>query len=396
MTQLVDRNGKASEINLSLDDYKAAYAEGLSLPQYLNLKYADDTDSDKYGTPFEQALASNGLFLHSDKQTGIRPPTIKAVLDGTVGINMGPITRPDGSQATTLAGRLLFPAVIEQMIASQLEDDTTSYEGAFNTMVASTFNSTSPRVDQPIINLTAPRAYRSQPIAQMSEPPAMASISLSEKSFRLPTLSIGIEISAEAQQASTLDLVGIALREQANAERVAIIDEAIVNMVNGDVDLGMSALSGENADEYDTSISANGVITNKAWIKWLRKDWKKMTITHIICDLDAYLALESRTGRPVVADASSEAFLTSTPSLMLPGIPNAVRVFPVESELLGANTIIGIDSSKAIRRVIYTGAQYSAIEEFVLRKSTAMRFDFSLNYFRLIDQAWKKLLLINS
>lgn len=393
-TQIRDKNGTATEITLSLDDYKDAYAKGLSLSQHINLKF--DTDSEKYGTPFAQALASNGLYLVADKTTGLAPPSMDAVLEGRAEFNMGPITRPDGSAAQTLAGRLLFPAVIEQMIASQLDADTASYEGAFNSMVASTFNASSPRVDQPIINLTAPRAFRSQPISQLAEPPAMASISLSEKSFRLPTFAIGIEISREAQAASTLDLVALALREQANAERVAIIDEAIKKMVDGDTDLGMAALSNENADVYDSSIAANGVITNKAWIKWLRKDWQKMTITHVIGDLDGFLALEARTGRPVVTDNTGNAFLTSLPAMMLPGIPNAVQFFPVDTAILGANVMVGIDKSRAIRRVIYTGAQYNAVEEFVLRKSTAMRFDFSLSYFRLLDAGWKKLSLINT
>lgn len=391
MTQIIDAQGRATEINLSLDDWNSALKQGLSLPQYLNQKYP--TDANKYGTAFEQALASNGMFLNTDKHTGLKPPSMKDVLDGSIDIAMGPITRPDGNNAQSLAGRLLFPAVVEQMITSQLDDDSSSYEGAFNQMVATTFNSDSPRVDQPIINLTAPRGVRSQPIAQLSEPPAMVTITLSEKTFRLPTHSIGIEFSNESAQAATLDLVGIALREQANAERVAIIDEAIKKMVDGDVDLGMSALSAETAQSYDSAITNAGEITNKAWVKWLRKDWKKMTITHVMCDLDTYLALEAREGRPVMTQNTGDAFLTSMPSLMLPGIPNAVQVFPIETALLGANTLVGIDSSKAIRRVVHTNAQYSAVEEFVLRKSTAMRFDFSLNYFRLIDQAWKRLTL---
>lgn len=391
MTQIIDRQGTAQEVNLTVDDYRIAMEQGLTLPQYLNTKF--DTDAEKYGTPFEQAMASNGMFLRADRHTGLKPPSMKDVLNGNVDIAMGPLTRPDGNNAQTLTGRLLFPAVVLEMIESQLSNDTSSYEGVFNRTVATTLNADSPRVDQPIINLTAPRGVRSQPIAQMSEPPAMVSITLSEKSFRLPTVSLGIEISQEAQRASTLDLVSIALREQAAAERSAIIDESIKKMVDGDVDLGMTALSAETAQSYDSAISTAGVITNKAWIKWLRKDWQKMTIDWVFCDLDTYLALESRAGRPTVNDDNGNAKLTSLPSLALPGIPNMVNVFPVETALLGANTMVGIDSSKAIRRVVYAGAAYSAIEEFVLRKSTAMRFDFSLSYFRLIDQGWKKLTL---
>jgi len=393
MTQIVDKNGLAQEVNLSMDDYAAAFKQNLSLPQYLNQKYGAQTDPEKYGTPFEQALASNGLFLTADNRTGIKPPSMKDVLGGLADINMNAIIRPDGSQAQTLTGRLLFPAAVLEMIASELTTDETSYQATFNQMIATTFNSDSPRVDQPIINLTAPRGVRSQPISQLALPPSMVSITLSETSFRLPTISLGIEFSNESLQASTLDLVGIALREQAAAERAAIIDEAIYNMVYGDTDLGMSALTPEDVKDYDSALDADGEISNKAWIKWLRKDWKKMTIDWAMMDLDSFMAIEKRSDRPVVTDNTGNAYLTSLPLMSLPGIPNVVRVFPVETATIGANTIVGIDSTKAIRKVTYVGATYQAIEEFVLRKGTAMRFDFSENYFRLIDQGWKMLTL---
>jgi len=282
------------------------------------------------------------------------------------------------------------------MVESQLSDDNTAYEGVFNRMIATTINVDSPRVDQPIINLTAPRAVRSQPIAQLSEPPAMVTITLSEKSFRLPTFSIGLEIAEEAQRASTLDLVGISLREQALAERAAVIDESISKMIDGDTDLGMTALSANLITAYDSTIATSGVITNKAWVKWLREYWKKMSIDWVFCDLDVYLAIEGRSGRPIVTEDDGTGRITSLPSLALPGIPDRVNFFPVETSLIGANTMVGIDSSKAIRKVVYTGAAYSAIEEFVLRKSSALRIDYSIGYFRLFDEGWKKTTLTTS
>jgi hypothetical protein len=396
MTQIVDRaTGLAQDVKLTVEDYQAAFDAGLTFPQYLNNKF--DTDEDKHGTAFEQALASNNMFLRSDRVSGIRPPSMKDVLSGSVNINMGPVVRPDGSNTQSLAGRLLFPAVVLEMIDSELRVDSTSYEGVFNSMIATTANVDSPRVDQPIINLTAPRAVRSQPIAQLSAPPAMVSITLSEKSFRLPTFSIGMEISDEAQQAATLDLVGIALREQAAAERAAMIDEGIKNMVDGDVDLGMSALSAELVTVYDSTIATAGTITQKAWLKWLRKDWQKMSITDVICSLDVYLAIEARANRPVVVgDNGNDLRLNTLLSVANPGLPDRVNFFIVEPELLGANTLVGLDRSKAIRKAVYTGASFSAIQEFALKRSSALRIDFSLGYFRLIDTAWKKLSLTTS
>jgi len=51
-------------------------------------------------------------------------------------------------------------------------------------------------------------------------------------------------------------------------------------------------------------------------------------------------------------------------------------VFITDDPNWPAKTIMGIDSRYAIQRVTSTNASYQAQEEFVLRRSTAMRFDY--------------------
>lgn len=391
MATVIDRTGQQQEFTPTLEMYRDAYAQGLTLPQYLERQVSVDQS---YGTAFEQVLASEGLFLRRDKTTGLRPPTMHQVLDGGMDRSMG-VTRPDGSQALTVAGRLLFPAVLMQLIESQLMDDWSSYEGVYNRMVAVTDPVSSPRADQPIINLTAPRTSLAQPIAQGAEPISMVGISLSDKSYRIPTFSIGFEITDEAAKSSAVDLVGIALREQAIGQRIALINTSLSQMINGDPDLGMTALTAENASTYDAAITA-GVMTNKGWVKWLRKDWTKLTIDWVICDIDTYLAIEQRTNRPTIfTDTGNDMRLTSMPQAANPGIPGSVNFFIVDNSLIGTNTLVGIDSRKAIRKVVYTEGSYSAVENFVLRKTSAMRFDFAEASFRMFynGDGWKKLVL---
>lgn len=392
MPQVIGRDGRAQEFTPTLEMYRAAGEQGLSLAQHINNTV--DTDAETYGTPFEQVLASAGMFLQHDRTLGIRPPTISHVLSGGVDINMGVVTRPDGTNALTPSGRVLFPAVIMEMVESQLREDQSGYTAIYNQMIALTQSINSPRWDHPIINLTGPRGSRVQPIAQLAEPPTMVSITLSEKSYRIPTFSIGLEISDEAAKASTLDLVGIAVREQTEAERVARIDDDLKRMVDGDTDLGMTALTSQTAQSYDAAITAAGTMTQKAWLKWLRKDYKKLSIDWVMCDIDTYLAIEGRTGRPTQQNnRGGDERLNTVPTAANPGLPDTTNFFLVEPTVFGANTLVGIDSKKAIRKVVYVGATYQAIEEFVMRRSTAMRFDFAEATYRLIDGAWKKLTL---
>lgn len=387
---IVDRNGQRHEVDLNIELYRDAYDLGLTLPQFLNQKF--DTDSSKYGTAFQQLLTTSGLALKRDQETGLSASRMYDVLNG--GPQMAAV-RPDGSQALTVAGRLLFPAVILQWIESTLMSDWSTYEAVYGKMVALTSSSSSPRVDQPIVNLNDPRTSLAQPISQMSEPSSMVSISLSDRTYRIPTYSIGFEISDEASKSTTIDFVGMTLQQQIIGQRIGLINQYLSSMINGDVDANIGTLTSENASTYDATLTA-GTMTNKAWVKWLRKDWTKLTIDWVICDIDTYLAIENRTGRPVVlSDQGNDIRLTSIPTAANPGIPDAVNFFIVDTSIIGANTLVGIDSRKAIHRIIYAGGSYSAVEQYVMRKSTAMRFDFAEMSTRLYgdNSGWKKLIL---
>lgn len=398
-TSYIDQAGKNTEIELDLAVYQEAERAQLSLPQYLAMKFP--TQSDKYGTAFEQFLAASGVFMSYDAETGLRPPTMQQLLNGEATPQLGAILRPDGTNALTIAGRMFFPAVILQMIESELRTDHASYMGAFAKMVAQTVTVSSPRYDQPIINVTRPQGARGMPIGQLAEPNRMLSITVAEVSKRMPTYAIGLEISQEALAATTLDLVGIAVREQTLAERADNVDKDLKAMILGDVDSGQAALTAAyNADTLDSTISANGVLTQKAWVKFLRKAWKKRNVNWVITDIDTYLAIEGRTGRPTATDKSAfDERLNALPSAANPGMGEPVQVFIVEDSatLGGANQIVGLDSRYAIRKVVYVGATYRAIEEFVLRKSTALRYDWSERHERLgYSDAWDRMQLVNT
>ena len=393
-TSFRDDSGQLQEFTPKLEHYAEAFGKGLTLRQHYTQTLS--TDEEKYGNVFDQILASSGVFLHGDKHTGLKPPTVASILGhGNPEAGMA-LTRNDGTNALTITGRLLFPAVVMELADAFLMDDDSSYNALFESMVAVNQSIDSPHAFQPLIDVTGPRASRATPISQLAEPVNMATITLSERSMRLPTWSIGLEISDEAARASTLDLVGIAIREQALGERSARVNEAIKQLVDGDVDLGISALSAVDISDFDSSINTSGKVTNKAWIKLLREKWRKQPYSHIICDIDTYLAIEGREGRPTKDTDDGTGRLTSLPNAINPNFPVNLDAFLMEdSSLLGANTVILLDRSKAIRKVTYTGASYNAVENYVMRRSTAFRFDFSEGYFRLFDNGdgWRKVIL---
>jgi hypothetical protein len=373
----LDRNGEQQSANITLAHYAEAEKRGMTLAQLVNLKFP--TNAQKYGTTFEQMLASCGMFMREDRNFGVRAPTLAQLFDGGIpDINMGSVIAPDGSQSDTPAGKLFFPAALLEMIESNLRPNLESYIGSFMAMVAFTRSVDSPKYEQVKIDYTNPRNARGQPISQLALPTTMLTITASQVNKTIPTMSIGMEISREALALATLDLVGLAVNEQAINERAARIIADFVALVQGSLDTGDAALTSTPVTTYDSSIVANGVCTQKAWVKFLRTNWLKRTITDVVCDLDTFLAIQGRTGRPTVFDISGmDERLNSIPRTGMAGIDGTVNFFITEGSPLGANTFCGLDRSKALRRVIYVGAAYQAIEEFVLRKGYGLRIDWA-------------------
>lgn len=391
---VLDRSGGRIEIDVEIEDYRAAAEAGLSLTQHLANKYPSVDHA--HGTVMEQCMQSAGLFVRPDKETGLRPPTMKQVLDGNLQFNAaGAITRNDGSNNQTTTGRMLFPEIVMQMIAHELTVNNEDVLGGYNEMVATTEFVTGPKFEQPIINVTAPEGEGSanRPIAQLSEPSSMVSITLAESTRRIPTKSVGLTFSDEALAATTLDLVGIIMAAQARGERTRMIEGQMASMINGDADIGETALSAVTAQSFDSSISAAGSITHLAWVKYLRSRYQQMTITDIITDVETALLIESRTGKPTVqSDDPNSPRIDALFSLKNLNLPSP-KILLVPTATLGANTLVGLDRRFAIRRVVNVAAAYSAIEQYVMRRATSLRVDYGEISHKLFPTAWHKMTL---
>lgn len=374
-----DESGANQEVSLGVQVYKEAADAGMSLPAYLAQKFP--TDSAKYGTTFEQFLASQGLFVRADRSFGLRPPTMGEILNGAAVMQAGTIVR-DASPAS----RIMFPAVIIEAVESALRSDTAGYVALFNKMIAIDYSIAGPKYEQPVLNYSKPEAARSQGISQLALPASMLSITVSDVARKIPTMSLGMEISQEALQATSLDLVALAVTRQAEVERAARIDEYIQGVVAGDADMGSSALALTTHTDLDAA-PVSGAMTHKAWVTFLRTNWRKRHIDWVMCDLATALKIENRTGKPnVQTDDSKSPRISPLAEVVNPAWQN-VNIFLLEDDVVAADKILAIDSRYALARARNVQAEYTAVEEFVLRKSKALRFDFGEIVYRLFDEA---------
>jgi len=390
--KLRDQAGNLADVDFNLREYDVAAQQGLTLSQYLNRTHGTKTDTVKYGDVMQQFMLHEGIFVNSDRKLGYRAPTMQEVLN--TGIQMNSITRNDGSQRHTPSGRLLFPEIIMRTIESQLNDNHDDMLGGWASMIAQTATITGPKFDQPVLNTQRPKESESNPISQLSEPDVMLSITVSDKSYSVPTKSIGLIISDQAVQSSTLDLVNLAMTAQARQERVRMVEADIAAIFGGDVDRGEAAKATFTAQSLDAAVTTAGTITHRAWVKYIHLNRRRMAVSNIVCDMDTALALQARSGKPTrdtVFVGQAEAFNNSFTVDNLAG--QDPRILVVDNGVIAANTVGGLDARYALRRVVNIAAAYSAIEQFVLRRATAFRVDFGEMTHSLYSDAFKVMTL---
>jgi hypothetical protein len=399
MSMFIDTDGGQNQVTLSIEHLFAAQQAQMSLPQYVNRTFpnADPTK----GSAWRQLTASLGYVDPGARnQYGLRAPTVHQLLNGEVGgfqAAQGSGSTPNSTIFGGSESRLVFTSVIIEMAEARLYKDLTEDPAIFNGMIALDMSLASPNFEQPIIDYEtlggAQGANRARPqrISQWSEPTAMVRFGTSGKVRKIPTYSIGMEFSMEALKSTTLDLMGLTLARSMMVEEYARVNEQLADLWGGDTDINIGAISGVTTTSLDASASG-GAVTYKSWIKWLRRN-KTRKISHVICDIDAWLKVVQMTGRPNVAayNPTIEAPVPQ-PLISNPFFGENVTFYIVDAAVDGgpvpANTLWGLDSRQGIVRVRNTDADYKATEQFTMRKTEAVRIDTGMIAYRQWDEAF--------
>lgn len=386
MPAYIDKAGATHQVDFTAEQLIGeAKASGLTPPQYINQKFHDADLA--IGPAFNQIQASIGIVLPGNKNPfGLRPTAMASLMDGGYGAvsNTATATSPFGS-----ASRALTVISILDAIENQVAQDRTTDIDTFYGMVGPRLSLTSDVFEQPVIDYGTPGGPEQVKAGRASQgalPPKMLTFKTSDRIRRIGSWTIGMEWTDQALRATTLDFVTMTTGRYLQVER----DQRAYNYINalweGDGDLNVGAVSVVTSASLDAA-STGGVLTHKAWTKFLARNRKFRRITHAIMDIDTYLKVEGRTGRPG-SNSYDPTLARIDPQgvAMNVGFGNDVRIFIVESAADGgpvpANTIYAVDATSAITLVQNAAAMYNAIEEYAMKKTTAMRMDWSEEVFR--------------
>jgi len=403
MASFIDVNGQRQEVNLTekglMYHYDMAMKNDVSVRQWLNSQYPTQP-----GQPdaFSQFCLSAGLRFRKNEETGQPAANLKEVLNPDAANQTGGSTInfpqvPDS--------RLLFPAAIMEATNAELESKENEAMGAFAQLLAFTETIASDRFEQAIISMDGKKgpedsAYRR--VAQNAPAPLMLSLTAADKTRTVPTKAIAMTISHKVLQNNSLDTIA---RTLVHFQKKADYSEWLTWLgliLNGDpdgVDTPMatvtSALSQTKANTLDASIVSAGVLTQLAYIKWLHKNSLEMVPTHAVVNLTTAMAMDNRTGRPTVMHSSVNPNdrIDAPIEIIYPNLKSLKLLVMPDSASWAANTIMGLDASQAIGKVISSTANYEATQDLVMLRSLQMRFDRGILLYRLFDSAFSTLSL---
>jgi len=399
MVKFIDENGKLQDVNLEGMKYHAmAQKEGLTFRQVINREFptrAGDPDA------FTQMCVNAGLRFKHDSKLGRVPTNLQSVLRPEAGTNQigGTYTSAPQVPDSTI---LFVPALLETVEAS-LKKKTAPAVQAFNSLLAKERTVPGKEFKRAIVNYSGdrgPEDFEWKRTAQNSDPSIMLSITASDVSRNIPTYSMGMQVSAEAMLISGVDMIADPLeRFFSEAEyndwiaNLALLLNGDPDGVVSDMDDNTAVLPQTKANVYDPSISAAGELTQKAWLKWLYHGTLFATKNKIICDFDAALAVDKRLGRPTNIENNSMDRLDVPFKVIYPAFQDSIEVIVMPEGSWPANTILGIDSNWAIEKVNSLFANYQAVQEMILSRSTMVRVDHGSVMYRLYTEAFDVLSL---
>jgi hypothetical protein len=397
MAFYIDSQGRRHDVPATIDLYKEASEKGVSVAQLVNTKFndVDATPDLKLGNVFQQACASEGLVLVGSNPFGARSPMLADIFEGRASYSAAANTTGRSTPFGT-ESRTLFPAAVIQMIEDSIQPDRTTDDAIFRSMVKLNQSIGTDTFAQPVISYAGAgganngtNGARAQRITQLGGTPMMLRLTTADRFSTLPTYGIGIEMSEQAMKATSLDLMVMTVNRFTQIEKDARVYSYLASLFAGDADQNTSAVSAVTTTSLDAAASG-GVITHKAWVKFLARNRKKRKITHVVADIDTYLKVEGRTGRPGTTNYDPTlARIDPQAQVANNTFGGDVIWFIVDDAANGgpvpANTIWALDKEQAIMMVQNTSADYKATEAFVLKRSEAMVWHWGESVFRLFS-----------
>lgn len=370
----IESGGRPSEIPISIDLYKLAADSNLSVPAYLQQEYGQKADKNyANGSVFSQVMASLNIPINA-KGRGFQGMALGDVLDGTFQASI--------TQDAKTACAILAPAAILSIVEENPAEDRTDTLSMFEKLIAIDESISSDTFAIPIFDLSNADKRQASAIGQ-SAISYLGRLTISRKSHTIPTFSYGLKASDEALKACSINAITIHLRSLRKSLASNLVRQQLNSLINGDRDMDIKPLPVVPINKYDSE-AGNGVLTHKAYMKWLWNDRGIYQVDYVLCNEDDYFRIIERKGCPNISlEQMAYATKPINKNIFEP------QIFILNEGVVPPGTLVGIDSRYAIARLKNSWANFDAVEEMVMLNGKALHFYERQVVYRHDDQAFK-------
>ncbi len=398
MAKFKDSEGVMQTVVIDGTIYAAAAAHKMSPAGYLNSQHK--TDVSKYGTAADQLLASVGLVTPPEgthESHGRNAPTMADIFQGRAGFDAA-ISNSGYSSPIGTEARALFPIATLALADLELQKDYEADANLWNQMIGREIPVQGGIFMQPLlIDKVAggPFQVRPQHRAQGSNPTVVAMLTTSEQPKKIPSYSFAVEVTKEAMAATTFDFVSETITRVIRQQRALATYEQISDVFAGDNDLNVGSLAtlgfSTTTAALDPSAPA-GTITRRAYVKFLSRNQRVVRKDWLIMDTDTFLKLEAATGLPALAAVQAGMPQLQMQATVANNPLGNMKIMLVDAAAEGgplpANTILALDSRKALVRATNLQANNTAAEEYAMRRVEAFSVESGQMVYRDYAQAF--------
>lgn len=344
----IPKTDSPGEIKLNKNMYREAVEEyGLTFSEYL--EHMNPSKPNDKLTAFERQLARYDIKTQSDPKRGIYAGSLHQFF----------VTDSDAT--------ILFPEFINNMARWEMlvpEDDP--YD--INLITGGQELGLSSNIFQEMYVDDSEDDYQESVTNEMAGFPEFT-ITWSQKAEGMKKYGIALKWSYEFMRRARIDIIRPVIQRFAQMQKRAIFREGLYFLINGTGTDMTPAASSSTMATYDTSISAAGEVSYKGWLFWLNA-MRPYQIDTVFMRMSTAYALLTMTRPNVNELALREALdpkLVNAPVLIRGIRANPVMVI-VDDAHISANTIVGIDSKYAARRMFEIGADLVETERIITQQ----------------------------
>lgn len=367
----IPKTDSPGEVKLHKDLYRVAAEEyGMTLSDWL--EHANPSKPGDDLTAFERQLARFGIKVKSDSKKALN-------------------SSPMYQFFVTDDSRILFPEYINNVVRWEiLSPDDDPYD--INYLVASKEGLN----DNIIRELYISDEEDDYEEGQSSEMGSFHEIEIGWADYaeNMKKYGIAIKWSYEFLRRTKLEMIKPVIERFAGVQRRNIFKEGLYYLINGTGRDKTPAASSTAASAYDTSISANGQLTEKAWLKWLNS-CRPYSIDRVFMRFDTWYILRNVTRADIntlAFNQSPDGKIEYQPSLVR-GLKANPEVIIVDDAMISENTILGIDSRYAAQYLWEIGSDLKEIERVITQQFERMVLSHYSGFGKIFPRASKVLTL---